>query len=143
MNFWKCPQGKSWFSVVLTKFVSLISRTVFPPGSAQSHTWMPFSGSDGKESARNAENLGSIPGSGRSPEEGNGYPLQYSGLEFHGPYGVTKSWTQLSNFHTSHTSACNANTILLKDATILCQKCFHVYFQFASHTMFKNICIQR
>ena len=38
-------------------------------------------GSAGKESACNAEDLGSIPGLGRSPEEGNGYPLQYSGLE--------------------------------------------------------------
>ena len=35
-------------------------------------------GSDGKESACNAGELGSIPGSGRSPEEGNGYPLLYS-----------------------------------------------------------------
>ena len=35
----------------------------------------------GKESACNAGNLGSIPGSGRSPGEGNGYPLQYSCLE--------------------------------------------------------------
>ena len=35
----------------------------------------------GKESACNAEDLGSIPGLGRSPGEGNGYPLQYSGLE--------------------------------------------------------------
>ena len=34
--------------------------------------------SDGKASAYNAGNLGSIPGSGRSPREGNGYPLQYS-----------------------------------------------------------------
>ena len=34
--------------------------------------------SDGKESACNAEDPGSIPGSGRSPEEGNGYSLQYS-----------------------------------------------------------------
>ena len=32
-------------------------------------------GSDGKESAYNAGDLGSIPGSGRSPREGNGYPL--------------------------------------------------------------------
>ena len=40
-----------------------------------------FSGSDGKESACNAGDLGSISGSGRSPEEGNGYPLQYSCLE--------------------------------------------------------------
>ena len=38
-------------------------------------------GSDGKESARNAENLGSIPGSGRSPGEGNGNPFQHSCLE--------------------------------------------------------------
>ena len=38
-------------------------------------------GSDSKESAYNAGDLGSIPGLGRSPGEGNGYPLQYSGLE--------------------------------------------------------------
>ena len=39
------------------------------------------SGSAGKESACNVGDLGSIPGLGRSPGEGNGYPLQYSGLE--------------------------------------------------------------
>ena len=38
-------------------------------------------GSDGKESACNAGDLGLIPGSERSPGEGNGYPLQYSYLE--------------------------------------------------------------
>ena len=38
-------------------------------------------GSDGKLSACNAGDLGSIPGSGRSPGEGNGNPLQYSCLE--------------------------------------------------------------
>ena len=38
-------------------------------------------GSAGKESACNAGDLGLIPGSGRPPGEGNGYPLQYSGLE--------------------------------------------------------------
>ena len=38
-------------------------------------------GSDGKEYACNAGDLGSMPGSGRSPEEGNGSPLQYSCLE--------------------------------------------------------------
>ena len=38
-------------------------------------------GSDGEESACNARDLGSTPGSGRSPGEGNGYPLQYSCLE--------------------------------------------------------------
>ena len=38
-------------------------------------------GSDGKESACNVGDLGSIPGLGRSPSEGNGYPRQYSCLE--------------------------------------------------------------
>ena len=38
-------------------------------------------GSVGKKSACNAGDLGSVPGSGRSPGEGNGYPLQYSCLE--------------------------------------------------------------
>ena len=38
-------------------------------------------GSEGKESAYNSGDLISIPGLGRSPGEGNGYPLQYSCLE--------------------------------------------------------------
>jgi len=42
--------------------------------------WLPGS-SDSKESACNVGNLASIPGSGRSPGEGNGNPLQYSCLE--------------------------------------------------------------
>ena len=56
----------------------------------------------GKESACNAGDLGSIPGLGRSPGEGKGCPLQYSGLENSMDcivHGVAKSWTQLSNFH--------------------------------------------
>ena len=50
----------------------------------------------GKESTCNAGDLGSIPGSGRSPGEGKGYPLHYSGLENAMDcivHGVTKSWT--------------------------------------------------
>ena len=46
-----------------------------------------------------------IPGLGRSPGEGKGYPLQYSGLEYsmdRGVHGVAKSQTRLSDFHTSH-----------------------------------------
>ena len=42
--------------------------------------WLPC-GSAGKESACNAGDLGLIPGLGRSPGEGKGYQLQYSGLE--------------------------------------------------------------
>ena len=63
-------------------------------------------GSDGKASAYNAEDPGSIPGWGRSPGEGNGTPLQYSCLEnpmdggdwWATVHGVAKSWTRLSNF---------------------------------------------
>ena len=46
--------------------------------------------------------LHSIPELGRSPGEGKGYPLQYSGLENSMDrivHGVAKSWTQLSDFH--------------------------------------------
>ena len=64
-------------------------------------------GSDGKESACNAEDSGSIPGSQRSPGEGNGNPVQYSCLEnsmdrgvwWATIHGVRKSRTQLSNQH--------------------------------------------
>ena len=64
-----------------------------------------FNGSDSKESAFSVGDQGSIPGLGRSPEEGNGYPLQYSCLEnswIEKPgeaavLRVTKSWTQLSD----------------------------------------------
>ena len=59
-------------------------------------------GSAGKESAYNAGNMGVISGLGRSPGEGKGYPLQYSGMENSMDcivHGVTKSQTQLSDFH--------------------------------------------
>ena len=63
-------------------------------------------GSDGKASAYNAGDPGSIPGSGRSPGEGNGTPLQYSCLEnpmdgaawWTAVHGVAKSPTRLSDF---------------------------------------------
>ena len=56
--------------------------------------------------AGDARDAGSVPGSGRPPGEGNGNPLQYSCLEtpvdgeawWATAYGVTKSWTRLSDF---------------------------------------------
>ena len=62
-------------------------------------------GLDSRESACNAGDLGLISGSGRSPGEGNGYPLQYSclgNLMYRGAWwatvcGVTKDRTQLSD----------------------------------------------
>ena len=59
-------------------------------------------GSAGKESTCNAVNLGLIPGLGRSPGEGNSYPLKYSGLENSMDcivLGVTKSQTRMGDFH--------------------------------------------
>ena len=59
-------------------------------------------GSAGKEFARNAGDLSSIPGLGRSPGEGKGYLLQYSGLENSMDciaHKVANSWTGLSDFH--------------------------------------------
>ena len=69
-------------------------------------------GSDGEASAYNVGDLGSVPGLGRSPGEGNGNPLQYSSLE--NPldrgawratvHGVTKLGTieQLTHTYTMH-----------------------------------------
>ena len=64
---------------------------------------MGFPGSlAGKESACNVGDLGLIPGLGRSPGEGIGYPFKYSGLENSMDsivHGVAKSWIQVSDFH--------------------------------------------
>ena len=74
----------------------MLRKFVFPSGSVS------------KESACYSRDPGSIPGSGRSPGEGNGNPLQYSCLEnpmdrgawWATVHGVTNSWTRLSeNFH--------------------------------------------
>ena len=58
-------QGQNYLHIYITVFIAMS----FPGSSA------------GKQSACNAGNPGSIPGLGRSPGEGNGYPLQYSCLE--------------------------------------------------------------
>jgi len=79
-----------FFLTYIFAFVFILERQGFPCGSA------------GKESTCNTGDLGSIPGLGRSPGEGKGYPLQYSGLEKSMDcivHGVTKNWTRLSNFH--------------------------------------------
>ena len=56
------PDSGAWFSALAFIRASLVAQLV-------------------KESACNAGDLGLIPGLGRSPGEGNGYPVQYSGLE--------------------------------------------------------------
>ena len=69
---------------MILHFLLLLLNRGFPCGLAD------------KESAYNVGDLGSIPGLGRSPGEGKGYPLQYSGLENSMDYtvhGVTMSQT--------------------------------------------------
>ena len=82
---------------------------------------MGFPGnSDGKDSACNVEDLGSIPGLGRSPGEGNGYPLQYSGLENsmdRGAWqaivpGLSKSQIQLRDFQFHYDSQDKTSSIV-------------------------------
>ena len=72
-----------WLSGLTSQFCSLAWLWEgFPCGSA------------GKASACNVEDLGLIPGLGRSSGEGKGYPLQYSGLEnIYSPWGRKKSDT--------------------------------------------------
>ena len=84
----------------LSAFTSLLHRQLYLSSG--------FLGDpDGKESSWNAGSPGLIPGLGRSPGEGNGYPLQHSCMENPMDKGawlatvhrVTKSWTWLSDFH--------------------------------------------
>ena len=80
------------------------------------------SGSAGKESACNARDLGLIPGLGRPPGVGKGYPLQYSGLEeFHGlysPWGRKESDTT-ERLSLSHILLLNLRNYLLFERGIV------------------------
>ena len=85
----------------------MINSLLLNLGPKREFSYLSFpGGSDGKVSACKVGDLGSIPGSGRSPGEGKGNPLQYScpensmdgGAWWPTVHGVTKSQTQLSNF---------------------------------------------
>ena len=92
---WRLEPGPSACKSDLLQLYSGIEKQIsnFPDGS------------DGKASVYNAGDPGSIPGSGRSPGEGNGNPLQYPCLEslmdtgawWTAVHGVAKSWAQLSD----------------------------------------------
>ena len=92
-------QKRTKYEVNNSIYQSQFNDNFFSP---YTHTCFPC-GSAGKESTCNVGDLGLIPGLGRSPGKGKGYPLQYSGLENsldRMVYGITKSWTQLSDFHS-------------------------------------------
>ena len=92
-------------------------------------------GSDSKASAYNVGDLGSIPGLGGSPGEGNGNSLQYSCLEnpmdrgsWQAPVrGVVKSWTRLSDF-TSLSSLALTNSFSKANFKIILSDCKRKHF---------------
>ena len=82
-------------------------------------------GSAGKESTCNVGDLGSIPELRRSPGEGKGFPLLYSGQENFMDFivhGIAKSWTQLRDLHLSWL----IHSVVLQKPT---QHCKAVIFQ--------------
>ena len=102
LRAWRLVMAHGWDLQWLRAFWDLLWTVILvqpvSPGFA--------GGSDGKESACNTGDPGSIPGPGTSPWEGNGNPLQYSRLENSMDrgawqatvYGVAKSWTWLSDY---------------------------------------------
>ena len=104
-NFLPSPHvGKTNHVCILQPSLTLYSLPEIPNSGYLSLMGLPYS-SDGKESACNAGDPGAIPGLWRSFGEGNGNPLQYSGLEnpmdrgasWATAQGVAKSQTRLSN----------------------------------------------
>ena len=109
LEIWSTEEGSQYFHSTfhnpdtLHCFSHLVKLHYFiRKATYSSILWLP-----GKESACNAGDLGSIFGLGRSPGEGNGYPLKYSGLKNSMDrgawqaivHGVTKSRIWPSNFH--------------------------------------------
>ena len=92
------PKKKLWVKKKILMFTSVQVSLVYIV-----RRWIAGSyGSASKESVCSAGDLGSIPGLGRSPGEGKGYPHQYSGLENSMEsivQGVAKSRTRLTDFH--------------------------------------------
>ena len=75
-------QNNSHFPLqAITDLISIIINQFYLFCNSYNGIWALPGGSDGKEYACNAGDLGSIPGLGRFPGEGNGYPVQYSCLE--------------------------------------------------------------
>ena len=97
-----CPEGPPHgFNPEAVLFSENLCMLSFPYKYVFYNAYISPGGSYGKESACSAEDLGSIPGSGRSPGGGHGNPLQYSGLENSMDrgawraivHGAAKSWT--------------------------------------------------
>ena len=105
---WEIVCGKGYSSWVFSSephhspfFLNILQSSNLMLYSLWVHWGFPC-GSAGKEYNCNVGDLGLIPGLGRSPREGKGYPLQYSGLENSMGcivHGVAKSQAWLNDFH--------------------------------------------
>ena len=87
--------GGAWWAAIygVAQSQTRLKRLSSSSSSTGLHRGFP-GGSAGKESTCNAGDLSSIPGLGRSPGEGNGYPLQYSGLENSRDYIVVHGFAE-------------------------------------------------
>ena len=113
-------------------------------------------GSAGEESACSAGDLGLLPGLGRAPGEGKGYPLRYSGLE--NPMdciglGVAKSWTRPRDFHFHSTvlilfsafipgspsPTLSTNLLFTSESPLLSLSRFHVSVQFSRSVVLDSL----
>ena len=100
------PLQYSWASLVAqlvknppamqeTRFNSWVGKICWRKGRLPTPVFLGFPcGSAGEESAYNVGDLGFIPGLGRSPGEGNGYLLQYSGIPWTGSSSSCSTWAQ-------------------------------------------------
>ena len=121
---------QSWVPLGLIGLTSLLSKGF----KGSSPRGFPGS-SGGKESACNAVDPGSNPGSGRFPGEGIGNPLQYSGLENsidRGAWqatvqGVAKSQTWLSNLHFHFLQHYNSEASVLQHSAFFMVQLSHLY----------------
>ena len=109
---WKLPDThrQVWLSLLWCHFSCLLGPGVHKLLFVASVNYGFPGGSDSKASICNAGDMGSIPGLGKSPGEGNGNPLQHSCLEspvdrrtwWATVHGMAKSQTRLSDFTFSH-----------------------------------------
>ena len=116
-------------------------------GILETHSVMGFpGGSDGKESACSEGDLGLIPGLGRSPGEGNGYPVPFSGLENSMDcivIGAAKSWTQSSMIEVANlkywwTTICLPVPFIIKSLNWRCWESWNLMLRNSNHLLFSS-----
>ena len=119
MNLLESNGSRKADESALTGHVSSVSKLDDTPGFP--------GGAEGKESARNAGDLGLIPESGRSSGGGTGNPLQYSGLETPmnrgawraAVHGVAERWTRLTAHRRQAQKRCDGSRVVSVAQTTL------------------------